>query len=362
MSRDRTVRLLIATTVAVLSVASITCGGAANAAVAPSGAVPVTVLSTRAFTATGLEVRAGDTVTVHASGQIAFRPGAVAPATPAGIPWGPDCTAIAQQVVHTPWPLPGKPCWSVIGKIGSAPPFEIGRGTSFKAKAGGQLLLGINDNNVKDNVGAWTAAVTVTRPSGVPVTTVPVTTVPGAGPVTASHHSSSRLPTIAAMIAGLFVVGLLLWFVVARRRRADTPARSKPPAPVPAPEVRVPVAVAPGPPPAVALTTEGTAAVPLDPESTDVNIFRVGLPGGTSLHVGYSLFPEGTIVFWRVSREGVTRAAGSFTTEGGGGAQHFETLPLGVTIDPDEPAVDVSFSWTIGDVPFGYSVRRQPGS
>jgi hypothetical protein len=38
--------------------------------------------------------------------------------------------------------------------------------------------------------------------------------------------------------------------------------------------------------------------------------------------------------------------------------QHFETLPLGKTLSEGSGAADVYFSWTIGDVPFGYNVRR----
>jgi hypothetical protein len=60
-----------------------------------------------------------------------------------------------------------------------------------------------------------------------------------------------------------------------------------------------------------------------------------------------------------VSR-GVPLAVGEFTTHGGGSEQHFATLLLGTTIEPDAGAVDIAFSWSINEVPFGYSVRRDP--
>ena len=40
---------------------------------------------------------------------------------------------------------------------------------------------------------------------------------------------------------------------------------------------------------------------------------------------------------------------------------HYVTLPLGVHLEPAPAAVDVQFTWSIGGVPFRYSVRRDPG-
>jgi hypothetical protein len=100
------------------------------------------------------------------------------------------------------------------------------------------------------------------------------------------------------------------------------------------------------------------AAAPHDPESSDVNIFRVELNDRNSMQIGYNFFPEGTVVSWRVSTNGATEASGDFTTLGGGSTQHFWSIPLGVTLDPAVGGVDIAFTWTIGDVPFHYAVRR----
>ena len=102
------------------------------------------------------------------------------------------------------------------------------------------------------------------------------------------------------------------------------------------------------------------SAAPLDPESTDVNIFRVEFADRSTLEVGYNFFPEGTPVRWRIEQNGATYASGDFVTKGGGSVQHNETVPLGVTLAPDASS-DVYFTWRIGDVPFGYNVRRDTG-
>jgi hypothetical protein len=102
---------------------------------------------------------------------------------------------------------------------------------------------------------------------------------------------------------------------------------------------------------------ERAATAPIDPESSDVNIFKVELLDPTSFQVGYNFFPDGTTVRWRVADNGAAIAAGEFVTAGGGSLQHYETVALGTAIsDPRE--VEVSFNWVIRDVPFSYSVRR----
>ena len=82
------------------------------------------------------------------------------------------------------FPLGNTPCWSMIYRIGGGAPSYAGTNMSFTASTGGALDLGINDNNLPDNSGSWTATVT---------TTTPVTglTITGASPspVTATSHS-----------------------------------------------------------------------------------------------------------------------------------------------------------------------------
>ena len=87
---------------------------------------------------------------------------------------------------------------------------------------------------------------------------------------------------------------------------------------------------------------------------------EVEFPDFASLRVGYSYFPEGTVVRWLVRQAAVTAATGEFVTIGGGGANHFVTILLGTELALSAEAADVDFTWDIGGVPFGYSVRRNP--
>lgn len=47
------------------------------------------------------------------------------------------------------------PCWSLIGRIGNGPPFEIGTSTTITTTSPGLLYLSVNDNNFADNSGSW---------------------------------------------------------------------------------------------------------------------------------------------------------------------------------------------------------------
>ena len=93
-----------------------------------------------------------------------------------------------------------------------------------------------------------------------------------------------------------------------------------------------------------------------------MNIFDVEFPDRASLQVGYSYFPEGTVVRWLVRQGATVAATGEFTTRGGGNTNHFVTILLGVELDPNRDSADVDFTWEIGGVPFGYAVRRDPGA
>ena len=98
------------------------------------------------------------------------------------------------------------------------------------------------------------------------------------------------------------------------------------------------------------------------------NIFDVVLKSCINLHVGYSYFPAGIVVHWRVNQTGTgTLATGSFTTlhggKFGGRTYHFLTQPLGVTLQPDSRSrhTHVRFAWTIGRTTTDYEVTRDPG-
>jgi hypothetical protein len=326
----------------------------ASAAATAPNVVGVKIDVTQTWTDTGLTVHKGELVSIRsaAAGKVQFRGGQVKKtASPTGVPWSQECFKIAYQVSRAKFPAPGLACWSLIGRIGEGgKPFEVGTRRSFVVAQTGGLFLGINDNFTSDNAGTWVAA--VSGASGKGNIAAPPT-------ATSSSKKSSKLGTVLFLVGGLVVAGLLVAWAVARRR---TPAKKKTravtrpkPAPKPKPE---PVVVAA----AVARMTpeERKAATPFDPESTDVNIFRVELTADT-LQVGYNFFPEGTLVRWRVAQDGVNEASGEFVTEGGGSLQHFENIRLSTSLSPAPDGADVYFSWTIGDVPFGYNVRRDLG-
>jgi hypothetical protein len=326
--------------------------GAAVRAAATPPAVPVTVSVTQPFTDTRLDVQKGATITIRAAGQVQYRSKTVRRAGPEGIPWGKTCRSIASQASSKPFPAPGLPCWSLIGKIGATPKaFEVGKAKTFTAPTSGRLFLGINDNYLPDNAGSW------------------VVSVAGAGalPSKQSSGGSSSVVPLLALILGLAVAALFIWWVVSRRRKPAAPATTRTAAPAAKakpkrkPEREPEPALAAAAAVAATRAADAQSAAPLDPESTDVNIFRVEFADRSTLQVGYNFFPEGTPVRWRVEQNGTTYASGDFVAKGGGSVQHNETVPLGVVLAPDASS-DVYFTWRIGDVPFGYNVRRDTGA
>jgi len=323
--------------------------GARHAATTVSSVVHVTVQSHRAWTDTGIALRAGESVVIGASGLVHFGGGKIARLGPAGIAWGSKCTTIAKgQARNSPWPASGLRCWSLIGKVGAGHPFEVGTGTSFRVSSAGALSLGVNDNYVPDNVGTF--AVTVTVSSLV----VPVT------PAHKATKSTTGLIVGAVVVAAL--LAFALWWVAARRRRrlerADRAAVERAES-----AVVVSPAIAASPPAPLEEPEPLAVFAPPEADSIDVNIFEVEFSNGLTLRVGYNHFPEGTPLQWRVTQNRVLAATGAFVTKGGGSTNHLETIPLGVKLQgraliPD--GADVEFEWSINGVPFRYSVRRDP--
>jgi hypothetical protein len=125
----------------------------AAAAVGTSGQVPgaVQVLANQAWTDSGLTVKKGDRVAFRATGQIDFgrSPGQNA---------GPDGNG---EVRSPQYPVPVMPVGGLIGRVGTSAPFPIGSNTQpIVMPANGRLMLGINDNELGDNNGAFTVVVT----------------------------------------------------------------------------------------------------------------------------------------------------------------------------------------------------------
>jgi hypothetical protein len=111
----------------------------------------VRVDAKQAWTNTGITVNAGDRVVFNASGQIAFGQGAGQTSDPNG--------NAAERRAN--YPDPSVPVGALLGKVGNSAPFAIGMQTQpLGMPASGQLMLGINDNELGDNSGFYTVTVT----------------------------------------------------------------------------------------------------------------------------------------------------------------------------------------------------------
>jgi hypothetical protein len=110
------------------------------------------VYADRVWTDTGMTIRAGEILRFVPTGEVV---------------WGPGRRDGPAGEVNSPYnqsrPIPDRPGASLIGRIGNET-FYIGEGsTSFRARTGGRLYLGINDDYVQDNQGHF--QVTVQRDS-----------------------------------------------------------------------------------------------------------------------------------------------------------------------------------------------------
>lgn len=128
---------------------------AATAAVGTTGtAAPgaVVVQANQAWTDGGLTVKKGDRVSFNTSGQIVFAQGQSA---------GPDGNPALRQATY---PVPELPVGGLIGRVGTGAPFPIGSNSQpIVMPANGRLMLGVNDNELQDNTGAFTVVVTKAR-------------------------------------------------------------------------------------------------------------------------------------------------------------------------------------------------------
>jgi len=108
------------------------------------GAAPqgITVSAQQGWTATGLVVSRGETLTLNATGEIGFREGATA--SPSGSGERSEGN-----------PLPNVTTGTLLGRIGNGRPFVIGSQTRVQMPAAGQLFLGVNDTHLADNNGAF---------------------------------------------------------------------------------------------------------------------------------------------------------------------------------------------------------------
>ena len=99
-------------------------------------------------------------MSITASGQILIGP--ANSERPAGDPSCTPATTFPTQSAQ--FPAPGLPCWSLIARVGSGAPLEVGAATQITATSGG-LYLGVNASTFPANAGSWAAAITVSGPA-----------------------------------------------------------------------------------------------------------------------------------------------------------------------------------------------------
>ncbi|MEW4527306.1 alkaline phosphatase family protein [Maioricimonas sp. JC845] len=124
----------------------------------------IQVDSRQLWTDTGIELRAGQPVSIRAEGRVVatnrrrLETHVVTNVDPAGT------YQFSDRAAENEFPLAAAakgpaPCYCLIGRIGNSEPFFIGRRNSFVAPRSGRLQLGINDYDVTDNEGHFQATV-----------------------------------------------------------------------------------------------------------------------------------------------------------------------------------------------------------
>jgi hypothetical protein len=100
---------------------------------------------------TGIQVNAGDQVTIRVAGQVSTVQGAAAV--------GPEGKT---GQTSDKYPMPTMQAGALIGRVGTGQPFSIGsQQTPIQMQSGGTLQLGINDDFFGDNTGAFAVTVRV---------------------------------------------------------------------------------------------------------------------------------------------------------------------------------------------------------
>ena len=128
--------------------------GGAAAPLPATGSRTIRVNSQQRWTDVGIEVRAGDTITLEATGTIRMSDNGEDVASPAGSRTGrtaPDA------------PILNQPAGALIMRISDYGPILIGGRRSIVAPASGRIYLGVNDDHLPDNSGEFVVAVTVGR-------------------------------------------------------------------------------------------------------------------------------------------------------------------------------------------------------
>ena len=142
-----------------------------------SGNLPmreIDVLATQPWTDTGVDVNAGDLISITATGSIQFSFG--------GQFMGPDgdgvdCHHLGVAIYRWTFPDADLSCHSLLARVGpTGPIFEVGSSWRFRAATPGRLYLGVNDNFFPDNSGSWEATISLQASYG-PLSNSPPTPV-----------------------------------------------------------------------------------------------------------------------------------------------------------------------------------------
>jgi len=104
---------------------------------------------------TGIDVRRGDRLSINASGQVEFAPGARS--NPAGASGG--RRADVRPSPNPNYPVANLGAGALVARIGNGAPFAIGSANQVTMPNDGRLHLGINDDNVGDNSGFFSVTI-----------------------------------------------------------------------------------------------------------------------------------------------------------------------------------------------------------
>ncbi len=120
------------------------------------------VYASKAWQKTGIEMQSGDTVKISASGEIQYTSRSTAPSkgksSPIGVPLNSppvngDSNDFRKYVINSQW----NHC-ALIAKVGDQIVL-VGKGTQFTALQQGELVMRINDTDLKNNSGFFDVSI-----------------------------------------------------------------------------------------------------------------------------------------------------------------------------------------------------------
>jgi len=118
--------------------------GALLASCNPDRTTKVTVSANLEWQSTGVQLVAGQSVTISASGQMNLHPGVAPDTGPGGRDGDIDCPI--SGVNPDLCPIANQPYGMLVGRLGESETFAIGTGTTYTAQSNGVLFLIANDH------------------------------------------------------------------------------------------------------------------------------------------------------------------------------------------------------------------------